>query len=163
GQRLLEVFKKAGWNVELSDNAMGAVWQKFIYLTGSAEVNAITQITFQEMRTIPETRALIINAWKEIISVAKAADAPIGEDILEWCESALDSFPATGMTSLANDFRNGNRVELEGITGVVARMGREVGVPTPIHDTIYALLKPAALKIEESYAHPSTSSGSRDR
>ncbi|MCI0439937.1 MAG: 2-dehydropantoate 2-reductase [Chloroflexi bacterium] len=152
GQRLYETFKRAGWNVELSENAMGAVWRKFIYLTGCAEVNAVTQLTFGEMRTIPETRALIRNAWKEIVAVAKARGASVGEDIFAWCEGALDGFPAGGMTSLANDFRNGNRVELEGLTGAVVSMGRQVGVPTPIHDTIYALLKPAAMKIEKARA-----------
>ena len=54
------------------------------------------------------------------------------------------------MTSRGNDFRAGRSVELEGLTGTVVRMGAEVGVPTPIHSTIYALLKPAALRIESN-------------
>ena len=148
GEKLLEVFKQGEWDVELTDNAMRALWRKFIYLTGSAEVNAATQITYGEMRTIPETRALIINAWREIVDVAQARGADVGEDIMEWCESFLDSFAADGMTSLGNDFRAERPVELEGLTGTVMRLGAEVGVPTPIHSTIYALLKPAALRIE---------------
>jgi 2-dehydropantoate 2-reductase len=152
GEKLLEIFKQADWSVELTDNAMRALWRKFIYLTGSAEVNAATQITYGEMRTLPETRALIISAWKEIVEVARAKGADVGEDIISWCESFLDSFAADGMTSLGNDFRAERPVELEGLTGTVVRMGAEVGVPTPIHSTIYALLKPAALRIEASRA-----------
>ena len=153
GQRLLELFKGSGWNVELSDNAMAALWEKFIYLTGSAGVNAVTQTKFGEMRTVPETRELIRRAYQEIVEVGRANGAPMREDILEWCMTALDGFPSEGMTSLANDFRLGNRVELEGLTGTVVRMGRQLGVPTPVHDTIYALLRPAAVRIEETYRH----------
>ncbi|MCH7800536.1 MAG: 2-dehydropantoate 2-reductase [Chloroflexi bacterium] len=150
GEKLLELFEEGDWSVELADNAMRALWRKFIYLTGAAGVNAATQITYGEMRTLHETRTLIINAWREIVDVARAKGADVGDDIIEWCESSLDSFAADGMTSLGNDFRAGRPVELEGLTGTVVRLGAEVGVPTPIHSTIYALLKPAALRFEAS-------------
>lgn len=150
GRRLLRLFEEGGWSVELTDDAMRALWRKFIYLTGSAEVNAVTQITYGEMRTLPETRALITEAWRETVRVAEARGADVGADIIEWCESSLDAFAADGMTSLANDFAAGRPVELEGLTGTVVRMGEETGVATPIHSTIYALLKPAAMRIQES-------------
>jgi 2-dehydropantoate 2-reductase len=152
GRRLLEVFRKGGWNVELSDNALREVWRKFIYLTGSAEVNAATQLPYGEMRAIPETRELILAAWQEILDVGKASGAPVDDGMLEWCATALDNFPASGMASLAKDFRDGRPVELDGLTGAVVRMGRELGVPTPIHSTIYALLRPAAMRIERANA-----------
>jgi len=151
GENLLEQFRTGGWNAELSDNALGALWQKFIYLTASASVNAVTQIEFGEMRTVPETRELLALAFQEVIDVGRAHGAPIGDDIMEWCMSSLDGFPADGMSSLANDFRLRRRVELEGLTGTVVRMGQEAHVPTPIHNTIYALLKPAANTIETAY------------
>ncbi|MDP7414734.1 MAG: 2-dehydropantoate 2-reductase [SAR202 cluster bacterium] len=147
GQTLLDVFQTASWKVELSDNAMRALWRKFVYLTGSASVNAATQITYGEMRAIPETRELIKTAWREIVAVAHASGADPGDDVLDWCESSLDAFPAQGRTSLANDFQAGRPVEIEGLTGAVVRLGREHNVPTPVHTTVYALLKPAALKI----------------
>ena len=150
GERLLEVFRGAGWNVELSDNAMAALWQKFIYLTATAGINAITQVPFKDMRTIPETRELIRSAYQEIIDVAKAREAPIRDDMLDAVMQQLDDFPAEGMTSLANAFRNGNRVELEGITGTVVRLASETNVPVPINKAIYALLRPAAIRIEQS-------------
>ena len=39
-------------------------------------------------------------------------------------------------------------MELEGLTGTIVRMARELGVPTPINDTLYAVLKPWALRLE---------------
>ena len=148
GRGLLDIFSLAGWNVELSENALGALWRKFVYLAGSATVNALTQITYGEMRSIPETRELIQAACQEIITVANAAGAPIGNDALQQCMTSLDNFPSEGMSSLANDVRHGQRMELEGLTGAAIRMGRKMGVPTPVNSTIYALLKPVAMKVE---------------
>jgi 2-dehydropantoate 2-reductase len=100
------------------------------------------------MRSIPETRATIQGAIEEVLAIGRARGAPILEDTLAWSMAALDQFPAQGRASLAKDFLAGNRVELEGLTGTVVRMARDVGVPTPINDTLYAVLKPWALRIE---------------
>ena len=146
-QRLLHVFREAGWRVELYENMPGMLWKKFAYIAGSAAVCAATHCDYQEMRSIPETRAIIQGAIDEVLTVGRAHGAPILEDSLTWAMTALDQFPGSGRSSLAKDFLAGNRVELEGITGTVVRMARDVGVSTPINDTLYAILKPWALRI----------------
>jgi 2-dehydropantoate 2-reductase len=40
------------------------------------------------------------------------------------------------------DLEQGRRLELPWLSGAVARIGREVGVATPIHSFITAVLKP---------------------
>jgi 2-dehydropantoate 2-reductase len=147
-QRLLHVCREAGWRVELYENMPGMLWKKFAYIAGSAAVCAATNSDYQEMRSIPETRAIIQEAIEEVLAVGRARGAPILEDSLAWSMAALDQFPGTGRASLAKDFLAGNRVELDGITGTVVRLAREVGVPTPINDTLYAILKPWAVRIE---------------
>lgn len=147
-ENLLHVFREAGWRVELHENMPGMLWKKFAYIAGSAAVCAATNSDYQEMRSIPETRATIEAAIAEALAVGRARGAPILEDSLAWSMAALDQFPGTGRASLAKDFLAGNRVELDGLTGVVVRLGREVGIPTPINDTLYAILKPWALRLE---------------
>lgn len=147
-RRLQEAFQEAGWNSQLSDNVTVALWQKFIYLTGSAGINALARVTYGELRTTPETRRLIQQAYQEIIDVGRAAGVDLPPDIMDWCMTALDNFPADGMATLAKDFMEGRPVELEGLTGTVVRMGRRLGVPTPVNEAVYAMLKPLALRIE---------------
>ncbi len=149
-QRLLTVFQEAGWRVELEENMPGMLWKKFSYLAGSAAVGAASNSVFGEMRAIPETRAIIQGAIEEILAVGRAWGAPIMEDSLDWAMTSLDNFPATGMSSLGKDFLEGRPVELEGLTGTAIRMARQAGVPTPINDTLYAILKPWALRIEQT-------------
>ena len=148
GERLFEVFKDAGWRVDLLENMTGMLWKKFAYLSGSAGVCAASGCAYGELRTVPETRAAIEAAIAEALAVGEASGAALGPDSLEWSMNALDNFPATGMASLAKDFAEGRPVELEGLTGTVLRMGREHGVPTPVNDALYAVLKPRANRIE---------------
>ena len=152
GQSLLQVFREAGWRVDLHENMPGMLWKKFAYIAGSAAVCAAANCVYEEMRSIPETRALIKGAVEEVLAIGRARGAPIVDDSLEWAMNSLDRFPAQGRASLAKDFLAGNRVELEGLTGAVVRMGREVGVPTPINDALYAILKPWAVRIESQLA-----------
>lgn len=149
GQRLLEVFRGAGWRVELLANMTGMLWKKFAYLSGSAGVCAASGCTYGELRTVPETRAVIRAAIAEALAVGEAAGAPLEPDSLEWSMNALDNFPAAGMASLAKDFAEGRPVELEGLTGTVIRMGRQHQVATPVNDALYAVLKPRANRIED--------------
>jgi 2-dehydropantoate 2-reductase len=65
---------------------------------------------------------------------------------------SLDRFPGQGRASMAKDFTDQRPVELEGLTGTVVRMGREVNVPTPANDFLYAILKPCAVRIEALHA-----------
>lgn len=153
-RKLLAVFQEANWRVDLEENMPGMLWKKFSYLAGSAAVGAATRTLFGEMRTIPETRAIIQGAIEEILEVGRASGAPIMEDSLEWCLTSLDNFPATGMSSLGKDFLEGRPVELDGLTGAAVRMGREYHVPTPINDTLYGILKPWALRIERELDRP---------
>ena len=150
GENFLKVFQDAGWRVELAENMPGMLWKKFAYIAGSAGVNAATNTDYGEMRSIPETRELIKCAIAECLAVGRALGAPVLDDSLDWAMTAMDNFPAQGRASLAKDFQEGNAVELEGLTGAVVRLGQQAGVPTPLNDALYAILKPWALRIESS-------------
>ena len=149
GKRLLSVFMDAGWRVDLHENMPGMLWKKFAYIAGSAAVNAASNTVYEEMRSIPETRALIRAAIAEALEVGRASGAPIMEDSLEWAMTSLDGFPAQGRASLAKDFTDGRPVELEGLTGTLVRMARNHGVATPANDFLYAVLKPWAIRLQQ--------------
>ena len=150
GRSLLEAFQHAGWRVELEENMPGMLWMKFAAIAGPAAVCAATNSVYDEMRTLPETRALIIAAMEEPLAVGKASGTPIIDGTLDRAINAMDSFPAQGRASLAKDFSEGRRVELEGITGTLVRLGRETNTPTPVNDALYAILKPWALRIQKT-------------
>ena len=44
--------------------------------------------------------------------------------------------------SMQIDMELGRPLELDALTGAVVRLGKETGVPTPVNDTLYAVLEP---------------------
>jgi 2-dehydropantoate 2-reductase len=46
------------------------------------------------------------------------------------------------MASMAHDLIRGSRIELPWLSGKVVALGKELGVPTPVHAVLYAFLKP---------------------
>ena len=147
GERLQAQFREAGWRVELQENMPGMLWKKFAYIAGSAAVCAAANCVYEEMRTIPITRALIQQAVEEALAVGRASGAPIMEDSLQWAMDSLDRFPAQGRASMAKDFTEGRPVELDGLNGAVIRLARQTSTPTPANDFLYAILKPSADRI----------------
>ena len=148
GEDLLQQFQGAGWRVNLHENMPGMMWKKFAYISGSAAVCAAANCVYEEMRTIPATRKLIQNAIEEALAVGRARGAPIMADSLSWGMDALDRFSGQGRASMAKDFTDNQPVELEGLNGTLIRMAREVDIPTPANDFLYAILKPAAARID---------------
>ncbi len=81
----------------------------------------------------------------ELLAVAKAANVhPPG---FEDPQVALaGSFKiatqlAGAYSSTAQDMMRGKRTEIDSLNGYIARRGAELGVPTPVHHTLYTLVK----------------------
>ncbi len=151
GERLYREFVDAGWRIELHENMTGMLWKKFAYIAGSAAVCSAANCVYEEMRTIPATRALIQQAIEEALEVGRASGAPIMDDSLDWAMNSLDRFPAQGRASMAKDFTEGRPVELEGLTGALIRLARHTGTPTPANDFLYAVLRPQADRIASEH------------
>ncbi|MGN6391509.1 MAG: ketopantoate reductase family protein, partial [Gemmatimonadales bacterium] len=53
-----------------------------------------------------------------------------------------DMLPPEGTTSMQRDIIAGRPSELEAQNGAVARLGRDKGIRTPVHDLVYRCLLP---------------------
>jgi 2-dehydropantoate 2-reductase len=67
-----------------------------------------------------------------------ALPADTVEKILDFIGHA----PPAMKASMALDLDRGNRLELPWLNGKVVELGRQLGVPTPTHSMMYAVLKP---------------------
>jgi len=56
--------------------------------------------------------------------------------------TVVDNAPEGTIASMQKDIMEGRRSELEAQTGAVVRMGKELGIPAPVNDFIYASLLP---------------------
>jgi len=56
--------------------------------------------------------------------------------------NAYKALPPQTKSSMLEDLERGRRLELPWLSGALVRIGREVGVATPLHGFINAVLKP---------------------
>jgi len=141
GQAFEAACSAAGIETKLSTEIEKDLWEKFILLVPISGLTSVTRATFGAICQDPETRALIEDCLREVIAVAKAKGVAVDADSFEKTMTLVDATPPQGRASMAVDLELGNRLELPWLSGAVVRMGREVGVPTPVNSFINAALK----------------------
>jgi 2-dehydropantoate 2-reductase len=134
-------LRDAGVEVRVTADVRRAVWDKFIRLAPGATLTSACQATIGEVRSTPEGAALYRALIAETVAVGRAAGAALPPDAVETAVRAIQALPADMRTSMQLDYERRRRVELEGITGAVVRLGRRLGVATPSYDPIYAVLR----------------------
>ena len=83
---------------------------------------------------------------QEVLSVARARNITLPEDIVANTLDFMDNLPPKGTASMQRDIMEGRASELESQTGAVVRMGQQVGVETPLNTFIYQSLLPSEMK-----------------
>jgi 2-dehydropantoate 2-reductase len=90
----------------------------------------------------PDTRALFRGIMQETLAVGLAKGVALDRGYVDERLTFADAnTPPTMKASMANDLDRGNRLELDWLAGQVSRLGKELKVPTPVNDIIYAALK----------------------
>jgi len=141
-QAFAEAARATGASITLTDNIERERWQKFILLTGTSGATALTRFSMGPILADSDTRALFRNIMLEVAAVARAKGVAIDQGYVDERVAFADShFPPTMKASMANDLDRGNRLELDWLAGQVSRLGKELKVPTPVNDTVYAALK----------------------
>lgn len=142
-QKIHSLFTSIGGIIaEIPADIQAAMWEKFIFITGTSGVGAYTRKTLGEYRADPETRAMLINAFNETAAVARAMGVDIANDFVNETVRRLDNAPGTVMASMQKDMMAGRPSELNEQTGAVIRMGKAAGVPTPTHEKLFDALLP---------------------
>jgi 2-dehydropantoate 2-reductase len=83
---------------------------------------------------------------QEVVAVGRARGVALGDDVVDRIlNNVIDRAPEGTIASMQKDIMEGRRSELDAQNGAVIRMGRELGIPTPINEFIYASLLPMEL------------------
>jgi 2-dehydropantoate 2-reductase len=139
--------KKAGINGVLSPNILGELWMKFILLASNASMMAVTRLPIGKLRDDPDIAALFPVAYQEVVDVGRARGVELPDNAVELTLNFNRNAPPELMASMAVDLLRGNRIELPWLSGKVVELGRQLGVPTPVHALLYATLKPYILGV----------------
>ena len=136
------ICQAAGIDAEVFDDTESMIWEKFCLIAGTSAATALTRQTVGMVRSDPDTRWMLSEAIGEAARIGRKLGVTLPDDVESRTLAFIDNNPPNGKSSQLIDLERGRRLELEGLSGAVIRLGRQTGVPTPVHCTVYAALKP---------------------
>jgi 2-dehydropantoate 2-reductase len=144
GAAFHSLCQDAGFDSVNSNEIVTALWEKFVLLAANSSVVGLTRLPFGKLRDDPDVFGLFEKTIAEVAAVGRARGIRLPADIEARMLQSIRNFPAEMMPSMAVDLLRGNRLELPWLAGKVVALGRELDVPTPTFDVMYAALKPYA-------------------
>ncbi|KAB8191917.1 2-dehydropantoate 2-reductase [Nonomuraea phyllanthi] len=138
----LDACLGSGIETEVSSDIERVIWEKFVFLVGLSATTAAVRQPIGVIRGHRRSRALLHDVMAEAVNVGRAAGVKLEPDFAEDRLAFCDTLPPTMTSSMHNDLEQGNRLELPWLSGGVADLGHELGVPTPRNETVAGILAP---------------------
>jgi ketopantoate reductase len=138
-KRVSDALIKAGFKSRVINDIRAEMWLK---AWGSLTFNPISALTHATMAGIcryPETRRLAVAMMTE----AQAIAAKLGITFRHTIEQRVEGAEKVGehKTSMLQDLEAGKPLENEALVGAILEMGRLNDTPTPVIESVYALVK----------------------
>jgi 2-dehydropantoate 2-reductase len=133
-EKVADAFADTSVEVEVADNIGSALWSKMAVVCSLAAICGITGSPIGPIRAHPLGGDLQKRAIAEVFAVGRACDVQIPKDAELRVGDILDAFPEDFYPSVLHDLKSGRPTEMESLGGVISRLGRQLGVETPLYD-----------------------------
>jgi 2-dehydropantoate 2-reductase len=139
-EAMQQLLEDADIPVRVSADIHQSLWEKLVFISAFSGLATLTRLPVAEILAQAPTRDLYRRLLQETAAVARAAQINVAPDIVEQTMHYLDSSGDPGESSMAVDFRQRRRLEVEAIHGAIVRHGQRWQVATPVNAMIYAAL-----------------------
>jgi len=146
---LADMFNHAGLATVALEDARGAQWSKLIFNAATNPVGAVTGLHHGAATRFEPTGALFDALVDEGLAVAKALGITLHDDPKQMIRYAANA-PGKHKASMLQDVEARRQTEVDFMNGAIVRMGEQAGVPTPLNQAIWALVK----GLEHSWTNP---------
>jgi 2-dehydropantoate 2-reductase len=138
--RIAEVFKTAGVPCQVSDDIRRTKWEKMCWNCVFNPLTVLINDKVSKALDHPEMLGAIHQIVSEVAGVSAALNVPLAADIadrvLRWSQEIRDIH-----TSMYDDWKAGRPTEIDSLNGYIVRQGRRLGIPTPLNETLTAMVK----------------------
>jgi 2-dehydropantoate 2-reductase len=138
---LAKLFARAGIPIRLSENIEGDLWMKLIQNCAYNALSALGRAPYGRLVRNPLMRDLMKRVVDEVVAVGRARGIRFPDGDLVAATWKLGEGMERTTSSTAQDIARGKRTEIDSLNGYVARLGDELGIPTPVNRTLHALVK----------------------
>jgi 2-dehydropantoate 2-reductase len=141
-EEFVERCRRAGFRAEMTGDVRKALWTKMIGLSSNAALTSAARLPAGPLYADPDVLTVAAALIGEAATVARALGAAVADDVEEAALRQLQGFPPGMYASMYHDLAKGAPLEVDGLSGHIVREGRRLGIPTPHHAALFAVLKP---------------------
>jgi 2-dehydropantoate 2-reductase len=141
-EQLADACTRGGMPTSAVADARGPQWRKVIFNASTNPIGALTGLTHGRVCERPDLRALVSGLVDEGKAVARAQGIVLDadpEDLID--HAAKPEVAYDHKASMLQDVEARRTTEIDYLNGGIVRFGREHGVPTPLNEAIWALVK----------------------
>lgn len=125
-------------------------WHKLMVNDGLNQAAAAFNLPYGGLAQPGPARDKMLQAMQEVIRLANLEGVPLPPDNdVTWLDAAMPTFHPEGMPSMRQDVLAQRPTEVEEFAGVVRRLAKKHGMPTPANDFFYERIR----AIEAGYSH----------
>jgi len=139
-EAVLAALQAAGIDAEIAADIRLSTWQKFAFLVAVSACTTSMRQPIGPIRGNPQTRAFLRDVMREAVAVGQAQGVPLPDDFADARLAQIDTLPAEMTSSMHGDLTRGNRLEVPWLSGAVAALGGQTGVPTPLNRAVFDIL-----------------------
>ncbi|RYM05810.1 2-dehydropantoate 2-reductase [Sporolactobacillus sp. THM7-7] len=136
-----ELFERTGIQYKIPENMIRALWFKFMVNVGINQASAVTRGKYGAFQTSETARELMKSAMREVIRISVKAGINLNEGDIEYQLGVIEKMNPQGRTSMLQDIESGRKTEVDMFSGTVCQLGKKYGVPTPVNQTLYRIIK----------------------
>lgn len=127
-----ELFDACGIRYKIDEDMERGLWFKFMCNVGENMTCAMFGVPFGAFQKSADANYFRTAAMWEVIRVANKLGIGIGQSDIDRQEHSIDRIPYNNKPSTLQDLEAGKRTEVDMFAGTVVRLGKEVGVETPV-------------------------------
>lgn len=131
---------EAGIAHELTPRIGLALWEKFVFLASFSGATTLARSPIGPLRGNAASRLFLQDLLREATAVGRAEGVPLPADFAQGRLAFVDTLPPSMTSSMHHDLQRGNRLELPWLSGDIVARGERLGVPTPCHRAVAAML-----------------------
>jgi 2-dehydropantoate 2-reductase len=157
-----DLFASAGIPCQLSKDIRRTKWEKMCWNCVFNPITVLVNDRVAKALDHPEMLRVVHHIVDEITAVSAALRVPLPADmperVVKWTQEIRDIH-----TSMYDDWKAGRPTEIDFLNGYIVEQGRALGIPTPVNETLTALIKtltekektgPGIMKIHGAVVQP---------
>ena len=140
-QSVVDLFASAQVPVRISADVMAELWSKLLINCAYNAISALAQMPYGKLAAVPAICDVQNALVREVVAVAQADGQSLTLDAAQKAMEQIAIDMPAQFSSTAQDIARGKLTEIDHLNGFIARRGAELGIATPVNQTMHALVK----------------------